>query len=265
MGPKVELWWGDGLFWGWKIHRIGWLNVLGRKYPSPEDGSSQLLSHPRSLSPFSGPPSSWPSPPALGDLCCYISLSSVYPPLTLVSHPCPYSSARPIDHSFWRSVSRCGPHRTIQGLHPHQRGQGVSYGYLIRRWQLLLGCFSTILLWLAHRTWNLFWDPQGDCLGRYGAFLSCDFGLSKTRSSSAIYSGSLDSLHSSSGTSSSSAWALGLKRNGPKPLKPSGPTIAPQNPAVRLLERREGFWCSRGPLLACQVLSSVGVRAFSFA
>ena len=36
----------------------------------------------------------------LGDLCCYISLSSVNPPPTLVSHPCPYSSARPIGHSF---------------------------------------------------------------------------------------------------------------------------------------------------------------------
>ena len=76
---------------------------------------------------------------ALGDLCCYISLSSVHPPSTLVSHPCPYSSVRPIGHSFWRSVSCCGPIRTIQGSHPHQWGKGVSYGYLIRRWQLLLG------------------------------------------------------------------------------------------------------------------------------
>ena len=87
-------------FWGWKIHRIGRLNVPRRKDPSLEDRSSQLLSHPKSLSPFSGPPSSWPSPPTLGDLCYYISLSSVYPPPALVNHPCSYSSAHPIGHSF---------------------------------------------------------------------------------------------------------------------------------------------------------------------
>ena len=91
---------GDGLFRRWKIHRIGWSNVPGRKDPSSEDGNSQLLSHPRSLSPFSEPSSSSPSPLALGDLCCYISPSSVHPPPTLVSHPCPYSSAHPIGHSF---------------------------------------------------------------------------------------------------------------------------------------------------------------------
>ena len=96
-------------------------NVPGRKDLSPEDRNSQLLSHPKSLSPFSGPPSSWPSP-ALGNLCCYIFLSSVHPPPTLVSHPYPYPGARPICHSFWRSVSCCGPHRTIQGSHPHKWG-----------------------------------------------------------------------------------------------------------------------------------------------
>ena len=70
---------------------------------------------------------------------------------------------------------------------------------------------------------------------------SCDFGLPRTGSSSAIHFGSLDSLHSSSGTSSSSTWALGLKWNGSKPLKPFGLTIAPQNHAARLLRRGEGF------------------------
>ena len=44
-----------------------------------------------------------------------------------------------ISHFFWRSVSCCGPHRPIQWSHPHQWGQGVSCGYLIRRWLLLLG------------------------------------------------------------------------------------------------------------------------------
>ena len=66
----------------------------------------------RSISPFSGPFFFFLSLP-LGDLCCYISLSSVHPPSTLVSHPCPYLSARPIGHSFWHSVSYYGPHRTV--------------------------------------------------------------------------------------------------------------------------------------------------------
>ena len=38
-------------------------------------------------------------------------------------------------------------------------------------------------------------------------------------------SGSLDSFHSSPGTSSSSVWALCLGWNEPKPLGPSGPTL----------------------------------------
>ena len=73
-------------------------------------------------------------PPALGDLCYFIPFSFVHPLPTLVSHPCPYSSARPIGHSFWRFVSCCGTHRTVQGSHPHQWDQGVSCEYLIRRW-----------------------------------------------------------------------------------------------------------------------------------
>ena len=48
--------------------------------------------------------------PSLGGLCCYLFVSSVHPPPTLVSHPCLSSSARPLSHSFWRSVSCCGPH-----------------------------------------------------------------------------------------------------------------------------------------------------------
>ena len=80
-------------------------------------------------------------------------------------------------------------------------------------------------LWLAHMAWNLFGVPRVDVLGRCGSFFSHDFGLSRTGSSSAVHSDSLDSLHSSLVTSSSSAWALGLRWNGPKPLGLSGPTI----------------------------------------
>ena len=67
----------------------------------------------RSLPLVSGPPIS------LGGLCCYLFLSSVHPPPTLVSHPCLSLSAYPLSHSFWRSVSCCGPHRLVQGSHPH--------------------------------------------------------------------------------------------------------------------------------------------------
>ena len=41
------------------------------------------------------------------------------------------------------------------------------------------------------------------------------------------------------------------------------PTIAPQNPVVRLLRRRGGFWCPQAFNMACQVLSSISARAFS--
>ena len=71
----------------------------------------------RSLLPVSGPPS-----PSLGGLCCYLFHSSIHPPPTLVSHPYLSSSARPLSHSFRRSVSCCSPHRPVQGSHPHQRG-----------------------------------------------------------------------------------------------------------------------------------------------
>ena len=40
-------------------------------------------------------------------------------------------------------------------------------------------------------------------------------------------------------------------------------TVAPQNPVVWLLRRREGFWCPRAFIMACQVLSSINARAFS--
>ena len=71
--------------------------------------------------------------------------------------------------------------------------------------------------------------------------------------------------YSSSDVFPSSAWALGLILIWAGVPRSFGPTIAPQNPAVRLLGRRGGFLCPRGTLPACQVLSSVGIRAFSFA
>ena len=126
-GPKVGLWWGDDLFWGWKIHKIGWPNVPGRKTPRPRTGTPNSSRIPGASLLFLGLLLLF-SFFALGDLCCYISLSSVHPPPTLVSHPCPYSSARPIGHSFWLSMSCCGPYRTVQGSHPHQRVRVLAVG-----------------------------------------------------------------------------------------------------------------------------------------
>ena len=74
--------------------------------------------------------------------------------------------------------------------------------------------------------WNLFYDPRVDCLERRGAFLSHDFGLPRRGSSSAVQFGGLDFLHSSSGTSSSSAWALGLISNGPESPDPLAPHVS---------------------------------------
>ena len=72
-------------------------------------------------------------PPLFWEIFAVIYPFFLHPPPTLVSHLYPYLSARPIGYSFWRSVSCCGPHCTIQGSRPHKWGQGVSCGYLIQR------------------------------------------------------------------------------------------------------------------------------------
>ena len=73
--------------------------ACGREYANPSRSR-------KSLHPVSGPPS-------LGSLSCYLFLSSVHPPPTLVNHPYLSSSARPISHSFWHSMSCCSPHRPV--------------------------------------------------------------------------------------------------------------------------------------------------------
>ena len=99
--------------------------VPGRRDPSLEDGNAPTPSRSRrSLPPVFAPPSSFSHAPSLGGLCCYLFISSIHPPPTLVSHPCLSSSARPLSHSFWHFVSCCGPHRPVQGSYPHQRGSG---------------------------------------------------------------------------------------------------------------------------------------------
>ena len=43
------------------------------------------------------------------------------------------------------------------------------------------------------------------------------------------------------------------------------PIITPQNPAVRLLGRRGGFWWRRAYVMACQILPSINARVSSLA
>ena len=118
-----------------------------------------------------------------------------------------------------------------------------------------------MLLWLAHWARNFLWDTRRDCLWQRGAFPFCDFGLPRTGSSSVVYPSSLDFLCSSSSISSSSAWALVLIWNGLSFAKSFNPTIAPQNPAIRLLERRWGFWCPWAYIMAGWVLFPYGRQA----
>ena len=90
----------------------------GEGTPRPRTGTPNSSCTPRAPSLFLG--LLLPLPPfPLWDICCYIFFSSVHLPPTLVNHPCLSSSARPIGYSFWCSVSYCGPHRPVQGSHPH--------------------------------------------------------------------------------------------------------------------------------------------------
>ena len=61
-----------------------------------------------------------------------------HPGPTLVSHPRLYLSARPINHSFWCSMSCGDPDSIAQESCLHKWGQDVSCGHLMRRWQLIL-------------------------------------------------------------------------------------------------------------------------------
>ena len=94
--------------------------------------NSQLLSPPRSLF--------LPPLPLLGDLWCYIYLCPSFILLLhlLVIHAHTWVHV-PLATLSGVLVSCCGPHCTVQGSRPHKWGQGVNCGYLIRRWQFLLG------------------------------------------------------------------------------------------------------------------------------
>ena len=132
------------------------------------------------------------------------------------TYPQVYVPSAILSGALWAAVA---PIALSRGHIHIKGGQGVSFVYLIRRWQLFLGLpphhspmaspygLEPLLRSSSgcpRVTWRFFFPMILACRGRH--------------------SGNLDSLHSSPGTSSSSAWALGLRWNGPKPQGPSGPT-----------------------------------------
>ena len=140
MGPKVGFWWGDGLFWGWKAHRIGRSNIPGRRDPSLENGNAPTpLGHARASFLFLGLLSVSRSPHLwVVSVVCYSSL-----PFILLLHlsviytyPQVHVLSAILSGALWAAVA---PIALSRGHIHIKGGQGVSCVYLIRRWRLLLG------------------------------------------------------------------------------------------------------------------------------
>ena len=156
----------------------------------------------------------------------------------------------------------CGPHRPVQGSHPHQWGQGISCGYLIRRWRLFLG------LSLHH-------SPMANPYG-LESLLRSSSGLPRVtwRFSLPWFWPAEDRV-----VLGSTIWwsgfpsfvlghffllgmGLGLDIKWVRVPRSFGPTIAPQNPAVQILGRGGGFWHSRAYIMADWVLFPYGRQGF---
>ena len=202
-------------------------------------------------------------PPSLRMFSYIIYFFLDHPGPILVSHPCLYLSARPISHSFWRSASCGDPDSTAQGSCPHKWGQDVNCEYLMRRWQLileLLFLYSPIAvsLHLCFPLGHLRKLPLVAC-----RFLLPWFRYAKNKivlsNVSWQFRPSLFVLEHffllSVGLGLDMKWA-GVSRI-------FGPTIALQNPTIRLPERRGEFWCPKALVMACQVRSSASAWAFS--
>ena len=179
----------------------------GRECANPSRSRGSLLPV------FRPPPSLW-----VVSVIIYSSLPFILLLHLSVIHTYPqvYVPSAILSGALWAAVA---PIALSRGHIHIKGGQGVSCVYLIRRWQLFLGLpphhspmaspygLEPLLRSSSgcpRVTWRFFFPMILACRGRH--------------------SGNLDSLHSSLGTFSSSAWALGLRWNGPKPLGPSGPT-----------------------------------------
>ena len=140
MRPKVGLWWDDGLFWGWKTHRIERPNRPKEKRPLIQ---GRECANPLSIT--QEPPSCfWASLPFLCPLLwvvsvvIYSSLSFILLLHLSVIHV--YSQVHVpsaiFSDALWAAVA---PIALSRGHIHIKGGQGVSCVYLIRRWQLFLG------------------------------------------------------------------------------------------------------------------------------
>ena len=140
MGPKVGLWWDDGLFWGWKAHRIKRPNRPREKGPLARGrGCANPLSITQEPPSYFWASLLFFSHPSLGGLCCYL-----FPlPFILLLHlsvihayPQVHVSSAILSGVLWAAVA---PIALSRGHIHIKGGQGISCAYLIRRWQLFLG------------------------------------------------------------------------------------------------------------------------------
>ena len=150
-------------------------------------------------------------------------------------------------------MSSCGPHRAVQGSHPHQRGQSVSCVYLIRRWWLFLG------LSLHHPPMASPWGLEslspssGDVVFFSPMIVAC-WGYDCPRPYN-LEVWNLSICPRAFLTPRRGPWAWYQMGRGPRSF---GPTIAPQNPAVWTLGWGGGFWRSRAYIMVDWVLPSHG-------
>ena len=109
------------------------------------------------------------------------------------------------------------------------------------------------------------WDDWEGYFRWCAALSFHDIGSPRTRWSSAMPPSSFGPSLVILGRFSSSAWALGLILKWVRAPRSFGPTIAPQNPAVRILGREEGFDVLGVPHRLVKSCHLLAFRAFSFA
>ena len=139
MGPKVGLWWDNGLFSGWKAHGIKQPNRLRENGPLARGWGCAnpllIMQEPPScfwasllfLMPFFG----W-------SLLLFIPLPFIlFLHLSIIhAYPQVHVPSAILSSALWAAVALIALSRD----HIHIKGgQGVSCAYLIWRWQLFLG------------------------------------------------------------------------------------------------------------------------------
>ena len=141
MESKVGSWWGDNLFWGWKAHRIERPNRPREKGPF---AWGRGCANPLSIT--QNPPSCfWASllfffraPLWVVSIVIYSSLPFILllQLSVIYAYPQVHVPSAILSGVLWAAVA---PIALSRG-HIHIKGsQGVSYVYLIWRWQLFLG------------------------------------------------------------------------------------------------------------------------------